>query len=349
MLNTRTIRAWGRDSLSALLYAIGVTRPTRIGPEQLTILTFHRVLPRSQLLEYPIQSIAVTPDELHWILDTLGHHFTCAPLREAARSWRSGSSSRPQLAITFDDGQLDNFLHARPVLASLGMRATFFATIRGAQTGSLLWHDLMAYSVVRMIESDRGNFHDLWSFFGEPLAMQLRSGRNPNDSAARAVETAKRWSVSKRHDWLAKAKAVLGEVAPEWDGMMTASELRTLSDEGHEVGSHSRSHEILPSLDDASLSDEIVGSKAELEALTGHPCSTFCYPNGDFDARCERLVREQYEYAVTTQWGTNSTSADTLRLRRIDIVASNLRGRSGDLSLPVLAWRMSSLYSGPRS
>jgi peptidoglycan/xylan/chitin deacetylase (PgdA/CDA1 family) len=262
--------------------------------------------------------------------------------------WRSGTRSKPPLAVTFDDGQLDNFLHARPVLAALGVRATFFATVRGAESGELLWHDRMAYSVLRMLDSRGSDLQELWDSFGQPLATRLLSGGSSHDSAARAVESAKHWSTSKRHEWLEKAKAILGNVAPDWDGMMSASELRALGDEGHEVGCHSRSHEILPDLDDATLRDEIVESKRSLDALTGHPCVSFCYPNGDFDSRCDRLVREHYEYGVTTKWGTNPRSTDRSLLRRIDIVADNMRSRCENLSVPLLAWRMSSLYSGPR-
>ncbi len=352
MLKSRMVRAWIQDSLSAVLYGVGLTKFARTSRDQLTIVTFHRVLPASQLSAYPIRSIAVTPDELRWVIEALTPHFVCAPLRDAARMWRRGDCVKPPLAVTFDDGQLDNFVHARPVLAALGVKATFFATVQGAETRDLLWHDKMAYAFVHMLgrrDSHVGGLEELWGAFDQSLSTELRCANDRHAAAARAVESAKSWSSTRRRDWLAVAEAALGNVVPTWDGMMSASELRTMAEEGHEIGCHSRSHDILPNLDDATLQDEIVGSKAALEAMTGQPCVTFCYPNGDYDGRCAKLVGDQYEFGVTTRWGVNAPSAENPTLSRIDIVANNLGSRSGTLSLPKLAWKMSSLYPGPRS
>ncbi len=53
-------------------------------------------------------------------------HFEVVPLGEVVARCEAGRSLGGTLAITFDDGYLDNFLHAAPVLRSLGLPATFF-------------------------------------------------------------------------------------------------------------------------------------------------------------------------------------------------------------------------------
>ena len=67
--------------------------------------------------------------------------------------------------------------------------------------------------------------------------------------------------------------------------MMTPDHARELLAAGVEVGCHSRTHPILPSLDDAALDTEIVATKDELAALVDREVTSFCYPNGDNDER----------------------------------------------------------------
>jgi len=65
----------------------------------------------------------------------------------------------------------------------------------------------------------------------------------------------------------------------DWD------ELRRLQAAGWEIGSHSRTHARLTTLDDAALADELVGSRERLAAELGVPCRTIAYPFGEADER----------------------------------------------------------------
>lgn len=62
-------------------------------------------------------------------------------------------------------------------------------------------------------------------------------------------------------------------------------ELRRLRGEGWEIGSHTRSHPRLVTLDDDALAEELRGSRARLEAELGEPCRSFAYPFGEVDER----------------------------------------------------------------
>jgi peptidoglycan/xylan/chitin deacetylase (PgdA/CDA1 family) len=78
-----------------------------------------------------------------------------------------------------------------------------------------------------------------------------------------------------------------------WDG------LRALHDEGWEVGSHTRSHPHLTSLDDQTLADELEGSRAACESALGAPCRSLAYPYGDVDRRViEATGRAGYAVAA---------------------------------------------------
>jgi peptidoglycan/xylan/chitin deacetylase (PgdA/CDA1 family) len=65
----------------------------------------------------------------------------------------------------------------------------------------------------------------------------------------------------------------------------TPAQVRELAEAGWEIGSHTRSHPLLTTLDDAALADELAGSREASAALAGTPCLTIAYPYADVDDR----------------------------------------------------------------
>ena len=135
---------------------------------------------------------------------------------------------------------------------------------------------------------------------------------------------------------------VLGQVAERHPQLV-----RRIAAAGHEIGSHSHSHALLPQCTADELRAEIEGSKLKLESALGTPMTTFCYPNGSTDQRSVALVREAgYRAGVTTQWGSNARGDDPYRLQRFNMNAAHAQDRWGRFSEARLAWRMSGLQPG---
>jgi peptidoglycan/xylan/chitin deacetylase (PgdA/CDA1 family) len=341
----RTLRPLVRDLAGELLYRTGLTRPERSARDRLMVVTFHRVLPEPALRQYPLGEIAVTAAELAWFGDFFQRHYTCGSLAGMHRRWAEGERPpRPFLAITFDDGQLDNFEHARPVLDGAGLKATFFVPVEAVDGNAPLWHDRLAYAAQRLFERDRRQALGLLGELGPVEAS------DDHALLVAAIERAKRLAPSQRLDFVSRIEGALGGPArPVWDGLMSWEQLRALARSGHEVGSHSMSHAILPLVDGAQLEREITGSKLRLEAELGLPCESFCYPNGDCDERVAAAVRRAgYLRAVTTAWGVNRRGCDAVRLRRCDLQGRYARSRSGGFSEPRLALRLSPFLPGAR-
>jgi peptidoglycan/xylan/chitin deacetylase (PgdA/CDA1 family) len=335
-----------RSLLVGLLYRSGVTKPSRAGRGRLTVVTFHRVLPEALRREYPLPQLAVTVEQLASFASFFSRNYTCGTLASVHRRWLDGERpERPFLAITFDDGQVDNFNHARPVLDAAGVKATFFCPVLAIDSNDLLWHDRLAYAGRLLIRADRER--------ARALLVQAGPSNEPSDESllSSALQNAKRLSPSARLHLVATIEAALGKPArPEWDGAMKWDQLRTLVGTGHEVGSHSLSHPILPTVDDEQLDREIAGSKAELEARLGVPCESFCYPNGDHDDRVVSAVRRAgYLRAVTTAFGPNDNGSNAMTLTRCDIVARHVQDRSGGLSEARLAFRISPYFPERRT
>jgi len=107
---------------------------------------------------------------------------------------------------------------------------------------------------------------------------------------------------------------------------MSQDEVRSSADV-FDFGSHTLSHQDLRALNSVDRDDmekleaEIAGSRdrlSRLPALSGKRIDTFCYPFGRITADADRLVRENYIAACTTQSGLVSKDDDPYLLRRVE-------------------------------
>lgn len=134
------------------------------------------------------------------------------------------------------------------------------------------------------------------------------------------------------HGFSATVFVVSGRLgaANDWDGetpgdpLLSAAGVRSLAAAGIEIGSHGATHRALPSVSDAELEDEVSGSKAALEAVTGTPVVSFCYPYGAFDDRVVEAVRAAgYRAATVIRGGISPDLSDPFRLKRIAVRGTN--------------------------
>jgi peptidoglycan/xylan/chitin deacetylase (PgdA/CDA1 family) len=100
------------------------------------ILAYHRVNDWSE------DALTVHPAIFRRQLEYLSRKYRVVPLAELVEVRMKGRRSKDRLAaITFDDGYLDNYLYAFPILKDLDFAATFFLTAGLIGTGRLLPRD----------------------------------------------------------------------------------------------------------------------------------------------------------------------------------------------------------------
>lgn len=105
---------------------------------------------------------------------------------------------------------------------------------------------------------------------------------------------------------------------------------------GHDlvtIGNHTKSHPKLTEVEnEATLRDEIVGARNDLEELLDIEVTEFCYPFYKFDDRSLAIVRESHEIAVTGPPGhpiigpemNISESTDPCLIPRVDGVTYSM-------------------------
>lgn len=331
-------KAWLRDAAARVAWLSGESHPSKQPAACLTIVTFHRVLPSELLREYPIAGLAVTPEELDFVVAYLRQHYSCLTIEDALSAQAMGGGARPLAALTFDDGQLDNLQFAAPVLERHGMAGTFYVVPDMSEAQETLWHDRFAFSV-SAAHRDGG---EGGQYLTDRLGLDLQTYPTPGACVSAALAMAKRLSSEERASLVDGVASLCPGALPSWARLLSVDEIVDLSRAGHSIGSHTNHHVLLPQCDDLQLTRELVESKAKLEGWLNKPVDHFCYPNGDFDERTIHALRAAgYQSAVTTGFGLNASGGDLFRLRRFDVTSRSLRDRKGKLSVSRLAWALS--------
>ena len=99
------------------------------------------------------------------------------------------------------------------------------------------------------------------------------------------------------------AKATVFVVSGNVDrtNFLTEEQLKAMAESEYiEIGSHTRSHAILNQMDIGGAAEEMRLSKADLEALTGKPVTTFSFPQGATSRYVAAKVKKFYSAAFTT-------------------------------------------------
>jgi len=89
-------------------------------------------------------------------------------------------------------------------------------------------------------------------------------------------------------------------------GYLTREELREMAGRGQVIGSHSNTHPTLDELTGSDLRDELVSSKAALEAITDRPVEFFAPPGGWFNGETVAAARSAgYRGFFSCDFGLN--------------------------------------------
>jgi peptidoglycan/xylan/chitin deacetylase (PgdA/CDA1 family) len=124
-----------------------------------------------------------------------------------------------------------------------------------------------------------------------------------------------------------------GNPAPNAAGRIDESEVADLY-RGHEVAIHTVTHPTLTHLDAPQIAREVLEDRIALEDLVGYPVRGMAYPNGPYNAKVIRVLRElgvvyahsRKQSATVSCGGAARVACDDASLRR------NSGHRSGALS-----------------
>jgi peptidoglycan/xylan/chitin deacetylase (PgdA/CDA1 family) len=289
----------------------------------LLVLMYHRVLPVGHADRETEQAgMYVSPETLRMHIATLRRYFSLVHLDDWIRR-RAEGAELPGLAcaLTFDDGWLDNYEFAFPILRASAAPATIYLVSDLVGTRYTFWPNRLA-QLLKGTTSAR-DFAGLPQEFTTILGTV---GYTSGSMNARQIDTViarckQAFTDAEIEVMLADVQARIPSAGDSRRDLMNWDEIREMQATGLvRFGSHSRRHtRLLDVLAGKSVQDEVLESAAVIEKALGVRPSTFCYPNGDHSAAALALVREHYAAATTTVRGWNSPDSDLHLLKRVGL------------------------------
>ena len=277
------------------------------------VLLYHRVA----TAERDLHALAISPDAFRSQLDALCSSWHIVRLSELAAAASKGEPPERTIALTFDDGYLDNLEIAAPILHEYGVPATFFLTSERRPGSGVFWWDALEWM---LLAGD-----DI------PDALELRiagASRTVSvaDADARRAAHDELYAIFKgstpavRDDLLTQiSRSIRMPAGLDAQRPMTVGEIQRLrSFPLIDVGAHSVHHLSLPLLSPEDCHSEVFESRSALERLIGQPVSGFAYPFGDVSPGAVRAVMEAgFDYAVGCETRVLRAREHPLKLPRL--------------------------------
>jgi peptidoglycan/xylan/chitin deacetylase (PgdA/CDA1 family) len=257
--------------------------------------------------------------------------------------WLSGGKELPPYAalITFDDGYLDNYTFAYPILRAHNFPALIFLTTEHIGTDAPFYWDMVAYCF-HHTNRDQLTFPD-----GKTESW---SNEEQRDQVSRNwIESMKLLPEGEKLRYVQDLPAALCVSVPEGffkKLMMSWRQVREMQAGGIEFGAHTLTHPILTRITLDQVREEIEGSKARIEKELGGPVLSFAYPNGqasDLNREIEQIVAEAgIRVAFTLLNGPSSleeVKRDPYAIRRIFISYKHSLSEYAALLSPINRYR----------
>lgn len=311
---------------------------------QPVILMYHRIAAPA----VDPWGLAVHPDRFAAQLAWLSAKRTPLSMPEFVRRLQLGSLPDAAVAITFDDGYVDNLEQAGPRLRAAGMPATVFLAAGAIGQPREFWWDEVARGILSRQEDldadvsvddsplrvtfDAMNGADAeasgWRAWQEPRTARQRAYLDFWKALRDASADARDAALSRFRELTALPPPLRADLP------MTADDVARLS-RGYsvDIGGHTITHPVLPQLAPQEKRQEIADGKRRCEELAGSPIDGFAYPHGAVDADCLAAVRDSgFKWACGTAHGPVSRTDDLFALPRIFVQDWDAAGLEAALS-----------------
>ena len=280
------------------------------------ILMYHRVVPPSLIKEksFVQPGMYVTDVTFQTHASLLKKKFKVLPLLELIARLERGDSIAGCCAITFDDGWLDNYQYAFPVLNRFEMPATIFLASSYIGTDQFFWPEqfVLYWNEFQYHQKDIGDVR-IKEFLNQIIKVD-----NNDVFLDQAIGLLKNWDPKKRRRLLEALDKAVG-TCHQPRLLMNWKEAGEMHRSGLvDFGAHTANHVILDQIDPTAAKEEIVSSKKEIEANLDCPVLLFSYPNGNYNAELQKTVEKSgFRGGVITKPGWVTHDRDLFSLPRI--------------------------------
>ncbi len=262
---------------------------------------FHRI-GDAETCQYDPNVFSCSADDLEKHLDFIKSNFEIINQSQFIEIINNGQPSKKKLAyITFDDGYLDNYELAFPILIALKIPATFFVATGLIESKTMPWWDEIAWHIkhCQLDEIRLPSWNKSISLPANTKSQNIRKVLSQFKSASASIE-----------EQLVGLRNVTGLAVEHYNNeFMTWQHLIEMESAGMTIGAHSHSHRIFSSLNAEELSHELSYAKKLLEEQLSNKVVSISYPVGNASTynneMFDEIERQGYQLAFTFRYFIN--------------------------------------------
>lgn len=248
---------------------------------KLIVLNYHRIRPIDFQFSTAFDDGVYTlnQDEFARQIKWLKNNTQIMSERDLLDQYKDGGFTAPQtsapcVVITFDDGYLDNYTLAYPILQYYEVPAILFVSTKMVHDRQVAWWDVIAYLIKRSTKP-------LIRFDGRQFS--------PRDQRKEAIDFFQLLMKQQKYEHTKYLLDELSEAcevalpAPELQDkeLLAWKEIREMAQHLIAIGSHTHTHRVLSTLTPAAQKEEMILSKLMIEENIDRPVLSISYPVGE--------------------------------------------------------------------
>lgn len=344
--------AGSKAALAEALYRtslLGLLR-NRVVQTNASILLYHRVVDESdRVLDYSPTGMIIRRRLFEDQMAYLKKHYQPIPLTALVEQVKKGGTLAPGLcAVSFDDGWLDNYTHAFPVLQKYDIPCTIFLTTNFIENKPWFWEERFKYILAQVLHAHRDGtisprdessvrnilvscrLEELLGLslprFRQRLSLEVKDLRSrPANHREQIMHTLEQ---------LVSLPSLL-----EPRRFMNWDEVREMSAAGVDFGAHTLSHVNLELCTAEQADKEIRGSKEAIEKSLMKRCALLAYPFGKNIVQVHDMAASAgFRAAFTINPGLVKAGDSAMTMKRIDISENSAS------TVPIFACRAMHLF-----
>lgn len=288
------------------------------------ILAYHRILSVLDESQYgaDLELISASVEDFDWQMSYVKKNYNVISFSQLVNA-QDKAEDLPEnsLIITFDDGFDDNYTNAFPILKKYSLPATIFISTGYMAKKETFWFDWVVYVVKKIkqkklvlddgkISFDLADDVHQRQLVGEKLLEYLKT-----------IDNKRRKAILDELEIISNMK--MSDGCP-FSRPLSWQQVKEMSENNIEFGSHSVNHPILSKLSDDDLMRELSESKKHIEDMLGVNCLSIAYPVGGESAYSMKVMKFVhqigYKMAASYKHGVSSEIEDErFQLKRLHV------------------------------
>ncbi|MCK4787019.1 MAG: polysaccharide deacetylase family protein [Desulfobacteraceae bacterium] len=277
------------------------------------ILMYHRVV--DQLPNGLHDSgMFVTSNTLKMHINEISRFFKIVPLESLLKKTKHRGR---QCAFTFDDGWIDNYDVAFPILKANKIPATIFLPVNHIGRHKAFWFQHL-WSIADIMQ-EKGSKAEFIDHFKSVTPSWRLMGTGYKE-VSNLAEKMKQIPADEIDAIVEQAYDKFGVPFNGQRDIIDWNDVLKMGEKGITFGSHGLNHYILPTLNHTKKKRELFDSLEILQSKAVQVSPFLSYPNGNWDDESLNLVSKAgYLGAVTTRLGCNTPQTHAYLLNRISL------------------------------